>query len=75
MSDAKPTEVTIACGCNRTRDSGSVYAEPRYSMMGLFTLTFVGVTAKPKRVDYVCSQCGKTIDSSRDPKVLRDATQ
>ena len=73
MDPTQPTPVTIACGCNKTLADGAIVSEPAYGFWANMTLLF-GVTAAPRRIDYKCVQCGKTVASSSDPKTIRDFT-
>ena len=68
-----PTPVTVACGCNKTIRDDTVMQEPRYGFFANMTLLF-GITAAPKRVDYICLTCGKTIAASTDPASLQKLT-
>ncbi len=70
---ATPTPVTASCGCNHTTDSREVVAEPRYGLFGYSALLF-GVTARPKRVDFVCTRCGETIHRAHDAATIDEHT-
>ncbi len=70
---AEPTPVTIACGCMKTIEDDAVITEPQYGFFANLTLLF-GVTAAPKRVDWQCLKCGKTIASSDDPATIKSFT-
>lgn len=69
----QPTDVTLACGCKRTLRDNAIHIEPRYGFWRSATLLF-GVTAGPKRLDYVCMACGKTVAATSDPALLRQHT-
>jgi hypothetical protein len=69
----EPTPATIACGCNKTIHDETVLQEPHYGFFANMFLLF-GVTAAPKRVDYICLTCNKTIASTADSASLRKAT-
>ena len=69
----KPTEVTIACGCNRTLEDPSIVSEPNYGFFANLTLLF-GVTAAPRRIDYRCLKCGKIVAVDDDPQALQRST-
>jgi hypothetical protein len=73
MDPNKPTEVTIACGCNRTPSDERVLQEPNYGFFANLTLLF-GVTAAPRAIDFRCLACGKHIGSTSDPELLRKNT-
>jgi hypothetical protein len=68
-----PTEVTRACGCNRTLRDPSVISEPRYGFWATATLLF-GVTAAPRAVDFQCLKCRKVIASVTDAATIRRFT-
>ena len=59
------------CRCGHTWDHKSVVPTPRYGFWRSMTL-FYGVTARPRRIDYVCVRCGQTVKSTTDPALLRD---
>jgi len=61
------------CGVRRALTDPAVSAEPRYGFWRSMTLLF-GVTAGPKRIDYVCMSCGTVIASSSDAALLRANT-
>lgn len=73
MDKDQPTPVTIACGCNRTLNDGAIVSEPKYGFMANMTLLF-GITAAPKRIDFRCVQCGKTVATSSDPATIKAHT-
>ncbi len=64
MPQALPT-----CRCGHDRHHHMVSAKGRYSTMGWFTL-LIGVTARPRAVEYWCRRCGERFDSTADPDVL-----
>jgi hypothetical protein len=41
----------------------------RYSTLGWFAL-LIGVTARPRVVEYWCRRCGERVDATTDPDVL-----
>jgi len=73
MDPTQPTPVTIACGCKKAPSDGAIISEPAYGFWANMTLLF-GITAAPRRIDYKCVQCGKTVASSSDPQTIRDFT-
>lgn len=73
MDPHKPTEVTVACGCNRTPSDERILQEPSYGFFANLTLLF-GVTAAPRSIDFRCLACGKVIGSSSDPELIRKNT-
>lgn len=73
MDKDQPTPVTIACGCNRTLNDGAIVSDPKYGFMANMTLLF-GITAAPKRIDFRCVQCGKTVATTTDPSMIKQNT-
>ena len=41
-----------------------------YSGWGLFWF-YVGISAKPIKVDFICSKCGNIIESSTEDEILK----
>jgi len=73
MDPKKPTPVTVECGCLKTFEDEAVISEPAYGFFANLTLLF-GITAAPRRVDFRCLTCGKTIGSVDDPETIRRFT-
>jgi len=73
MNPTQPTPVTVECGCNKTLEDEAVITEPVYGFLANLTLLF-GVTAAPRRVDFRCLACGKTVASASDPETIRRFT-
>lgn len=73
MDPKRATPVTVDCGCNKTLDDETVISEPSYGFFANLTLLF-GVTAAPRRIDFRCLTCGKTIASADDPETIRRFT-
>ena len=46
-------------------------AKTYYSGFGWFLFTFVGMSAKPVKVDFIDRETGKVIQSTSDPEVLK----
>ena len=55
------------CGDNK---SYPVKFECTYSGLG-WLLFSIGMSAKPTRVDFICSNCKEIIESSSDPQILK----
>jgi hypothetical protein len=64
MPEALPT-----CRCGHDKTHHMVSARGRYTIWGWFAL-LIGVTARPKRVEYWCRRCGERADVTTDPDVL-----
>ena len=60
------------CRCGHDINHQKVEHKCQYSKFGWFLLTILGMSAKPKKVSYVCSECNEIIDESTDPKILRE---
>jgi hypothetical protein len=58
------------CKCGHDRTHLMVSAEGKYTLMGWFWVTVMGVTTRPWEVRYRCRACGEVFDSSRDPAAL-----
>ena len=46
-------------------------AKTYYSGFGWFLFTFVGMSAKPVKVDFIDRETGKVMQSTTDPEVLK----
>jgi hypothetical protein len=57
------------CPCGYHEDHTMVSAVRRYDVFGWFLLT-MGISAKPKRIDYQCRRCDTILRSETDPEVL-----
>lgn len=72
--ETAPSTDLPSCKCGYTREDVKkvVYVEPKgeWDAWGWFSLLW-GVTAKPKKVNFYCSKCRITFDSSVDPEILR----
>jgi len=67
MNAPRPT-----CACGHRRDHLMVSPVARYSGWGSFWVFFMGVTARPVRIDFQCRVCRQTFDSTTDPDDLED---
>ena len=45
--------------------------ETHYTGFGWFLFTFIGMSAKPARVDFIDRETGQVVQSSTDPEVLK----
>jgi hypothetical protein len=57
------------CRCGNDKTNPLVRPIKRYSYLGVMAL-LMGFTARPNRIDWVCSVCGTVIDSITDPQTL-----
>lgn len=57
------------CPCGYDESHTMVSAVRRYDVFGWFLLT-MGISAKPKRIDYQCRRCDTILRSETDPEVL-----
>jgi hypothetical protein len=59
------------CTCGNDKNSKATVHKCHYSSMGWILLSLVGMSAKPIKVDFTCTKCGETFESSTDPEVLK----
>ena len=59
------------CKCGNDINHLKVIHKSEYSKWGWFLFTVLGLSAKPKSVKFVCSDCKDTISVSTDPKILK----
>lgn len=59
------------CSCGNDRNSKGVVHKTHYSAAGWLLLSLIGMSAKPVKVEFTCTKCGKTFESSVDPAVLK----
>lgn len=57
------------CPCGHDRAHPLVTNHSDYTLWGWFWLYF-GVTIMPKRVYFICSQCGQKFGQTTDPKEM-----
>lgn len=60
----------ISCACGFTKADPHVQHKCEYSGFGQ-VLYWIGISAIPIRVNYVCSVCGETIESTNEFSVLK----
>jgi hypothetical protein len=63
---------TKHCRCGHGRHHHMVSPVGKYTLMGWFWVTVMGVTTRPLRIDYRCRECGEVFDYTEDP-AARDA--
>lgn len=67
----EPLEGTLpTCRCGHDRMHPSVHPERSYGVWAWFLL-FMGATGMPKEVAFRCHDCGRIVETSRDPAVRR----
>ena len=71
--EPKPAKPKGCLGCDwyDDIDHGMVQRAPHYGFMGWAAVLF-GISMVPSRIDYRCRRCGVVLDSTTDPKLLRD---
>jgi len=60
------------CKCGYDINHPNIVHKCQYTKFGWFLLTILGMSAKPKKVSFVCSQCNEVIDESTDPNLLKE---
>lgn len=72
-SEHSPAQELPSCSCGHTRESlgksVDVSIRNEYSLVGWSLIVF-GITARPTKVKWYCSQCSSVIDETTDPKAL-----
>ena len=58
------------CKCGYDINHPKIVHKSEYSKWGWFLFTGLGLSAKPKIVNFVCSECDETISVTTDPKIL-----
>ena len=58
------------CKCGFDQHHKSVTHKCNYTYWGWFLLTILGMSAKPKSVDFVCIKCNVTILTTSEHEVL-----
>ncbi len=61
------------CKCGHDRDHYMVSADPQYGLLQLLVV-LMGISQRPKRIDYRCRRCDQIFDSTEDidPHVIDD---
>lgn len=65
MSARLPT-----CRCGHDRTHYNVVPRPSFGFWGWFLL-LMGASGVPKKIAYRCLRCEQTVETTRDPEVLR----
>ncbi len=58
------------CKCGYDAEHDKVVHETEYTKWGWFLFTILGLSAKPSKVNFICSECGETLVERRDPEIL-----
>ena len=58
------------CKCGHSVEHDKVIHETEYTKWGWFLFTVLGLSAKPSKVKFICSECDQTIIVTRDPTIL-----
>ena len=67
---ATPTPTVVRCRHGRDKSDPAVRAEYRYGFIASFAL-LSGYTALPKRIDFICPDCGTVVGSITDRPTLK----
>lgn len=59
------------CKCGYDINHPKVIHKSEYSKFGWFLFTILGLSAKPRKVTFICSDCNQTISITSDPKILQ----
>ena len=59
------------CACGHDRHHHMVTPKPTYSSWGAFSVTLIGASATPTRIDFLCRVCKEKFDWTTDPEELK----
>jgi hypothetical protein len=59
------------CACGHDKHHPLVSASAQYTPGGWF-LTLMGISAKPKAIEFVCRRCDGLVERSTDPKLIAE---
>lgn len=59
------------CSCGHSIDHEKVIHKSDYSKFGWFLFTILGLSAQPKKVSFICSDCNEIISESNEPELLK----
>lgn len=59
-----------SCKCGYDKSNPNIVHKSVYSSLG-WILNWIGISAQPIRVNYVCEVCGEVIESTDNPEVLK----
>lgn len=58
------------CKCGYDINHPNVVHKTEYSKLGWFLFTLLGLSAKPKKVKFICSECKETVLISTKSEML-----
>lgn len=58
------------CSCGHSKNHPKVIHRTEYTKWGWFLFTVLGLSAKPKKVNFVCTKCKGTIESTQESDKL-----
>jgi hypothetical protein len=58
------------CNCGFDKTSPNIIHKSEYSSFG-WILYWIGISAQPNRINFLCDKCGEIIESTDNPEVLR----
>jgi hypothetical protein len=70
MMNNKGNFSKTACSCGNDKLSSKIKHTCEYSGFGQ-VLYWIGISAIPVRVNFVCSVCNEVIESTDDPEILK----
>jgi len=59
------------CSCGYDINHPKVIHKCEYSKIGWFLLTILGLSAKPKSIEFICSVCNMVLFKTNDPAILK----
>lgn len=58
------------CACGYSKSNQRIQHKCEYSGWGQL-FYWIGISAIPKRVNYFCTVCGEVIESTNEPRILK----
>jgi hypothetical protein len=58
------------CSCGLNKNHPKVIHRTEYTKWGWFLFTVLGLSAKPKKVNFVCTKCEEIIESTQESHEL-----
>lgn len=59
------------CKCGHSVEHDKVIHKTEYTKWGWFLFTVLGLSAKPSKVKFICTECGESVKHTNDPKILK----
>jgi hypothetical protein len=59
------------CKCGYQFNDPQIIHQSTYSKWGWFLLTILGLSAKPKQIKFICSECKEIVLVSSEPDILK----